>query len=555
MKSTLIATLLAATLAGPSASQQSPVDFRPDPPIKCASCDAWNGPHEAFQIFGNTYYVGVAGLSSVLISSDQGHILIDGGLPQSAAVIDRHIRALGFRTEDVKLILASHEHYDHVGGIAALARASGPTVVASAATARALRQGEPNPDDPQYGFGHEQRKFPAVASVRVAADGETVRVGTLAVTAHATPGHTPGSTTWSWRSCEGTRCLDVVYADSLNAVSSDDFRFTDHPGLVERFRKSIETVRNLPGDVWLAVHPGFAAVDDKLAQRKARADAEPFVDRDGFRRYAENAMRSLEKRVQEERSPTAPLTIGDTFTIESAVLHETRRINVYVPPMPYGTPADTPLPVLYMPDGGLAEDFLHVAGLVQVSVGNATMRPFMLVGIENTQRRRDLTGPTDNAEDKKIAPVVGGSAAFRTFIRSELIPAIDARYRTTSERAIIGESLAGLFTVETFLVEPDLFDTYIAFDASLWWNDGALEKDAARRIAAIRSTPAHPKTLFLATSREDRGEFNAALYAALTPQRPAWLTLVYEPMPAETHATIYHPAALISLRRLFKPAG
>jgi len=504
-------------------------------------------------MFGNVYYVGVAGLSSVLITSDQGHLLLDGGLPQSAASIDRNIRALGFRTEDVKLILASHEHFDHVGGIAALQRASGAVVAASAAAARALRQGEPNPDDPQYGFGHDARKFPVVATVRVVADGETLHVGPLAVTAHATPGHTPGSTTWSWRSCEGARCLDVVYADSLNAVSTDEFRFTDHAGLVERFRTSIATVRNLPGDVWIAVHPGFAGVADKLDERKAHPKSEPFIDPAGFRRYADNALRALEKRVQQERSPASPLAIGDTFTIDSTVLNETRRINVYVPPMPYGTPADTPLPVLYMPDGGLAEDFLHVAGLVQVSVGNGTMRPFMLVGIENTQRRRDLTGPTENAEDKKIAPVVGGSAAFRTFLRTELMPSIDARYRTTAERALIGESLAGLFTVETFLLEPALFDTYIAFDASLWWNDGALEKSARARMGALAATPPSPKTVFLAASRDDRGDVNAALYADLIKLAPAWLTVYYEPMPDETHATIYHPAALAALRRVFKP--
>jgi predicted alpha/beta superfamily hydrolase len=135
-----------------------------------------------------------------------------------------------------------------------------------------------------------------------------------------------------------------------------------------------------------------------------------------------------------------------------------------------------------MPDGGIHEDFLHVAGLVQVSVGNGTMRAFLLVGIENTARRRDMTGPTGDAGDRAIAPVVGGSAAFRRFIRSELMPAVDARYRTTGESAVVGESLAGLFVMETLFLEPDLFDTYIAFDPSLWWNKGELVERAAERI-------------------------------------------------------------------------
>ncbi len=115
--------------------------------------------------------------------------------------------------------------------------------------------------------------------------------------------------------------------------------------------------------------------------------------------------------------------IGETFTIDSKVLNEKRRINVYMPPG-YAELSDLRIPVLFMPDGGMAEDFLHVAGLVQVSVGNGTMRPFLLIGIENTERRRDLTGPTKNEADKKIAPKLGGSAAFRQFIRDELMPQV-----------------------------------------------------------------------------------------------------------------------------------
>lgn len=250
-------------------------------------------------------------------------------------------------------------------------------------------------------------------------------------------------------------------------------------------------------------------------------------------------------------SPAAPLSIGETFTIASKTLAETRRINVYLPPQ-YSETAATRLPVLYMPDGGIAEDFLHVAGLLQVLTGNETMRPFILVGIENTQRRRDLTGPTENAEDKKIAPKVGESAAFRAFIRAELMPAIKARYRTTTETAIMGESLAGLFVVETLLLDPALFDTYIAFDPSVWWNDGGLVKSAAAQMKSIGNST---KTLFLAASSDDRSDSIAAFAAVLKTSAPSALTVHFEPMPQETHATIYHPAALRALRLLFKPAA
>ncbi|MBH8558425.1 alpha/beta hydrolase [Hymenobacter sp. BT442] len=244
----------------------------------------------------------------------------------------------------------------------------------------------------------------------------------------------------------------------------------------------------------------------------------------------------------------APLVIGQTFTLESKALGETRRINVYLPAA-YTDSATVRLPVLYMPDGGIAEDFLHVAGLVQVLTGNGTMRPFILVGIENTQRRRDLTGPTTNAEDKKIAPKVGGSAAYRQFIREELMPQVKQRYRTTSETAIVGESLAGLFVVETLLLEPKLFNTYLAFDASLWWNNGQLAAQAGTLLQ--KSRPA--VTVYLATSIHGDTAATRRLMALVRPQAARLGNWHYAPMPEETHATIYHPAALRGFRVVFKP--
>jgi uncharacterized protein len=245
-----------------------------------------------------------------------------------------------------------------------------------------------------------------------------------------------------------------------------------------------------------------------------------------------------------------PLVIGDTFRVESKVLGEARRVNVYLPPG-YAEAPDLRLPVLYMPDGGLAEDFLHIAGLVQVSVGNGTMRPVLLVGIENTERRRDLTGPTRNAEDKKVAKVVGKSAAFRAFIRDELMPQVGRRYRTTKETAIVGESFAGLFVVETFLLEPGLFDTYIAIDPSLWWDDQGLVNGAADRL---RAWPKREKTLYLAQSGEEKVEGVAGRFAdvfrRLAPPGVRWH---YKTWPDEKHATVFHPAALAAFRTVFSP--
>jgi predicted alpha/beta superfamily hydrolase len=249
-------------------------------------------------------------------------------------------------------------------------------------------------------------------------------------------------------------------------------------------------------------------------------------------------------------SAAAPLVIGQTFTLTSKALGETRRINVYLPDA-YNESDKLQLPVLYMPDGGLKEDFLHVAGLVQVLVGNGTMRPFILVGIENTQRRRDLTGPTANAEDKKIAPKVGGSAAYRQFIREELMPQVKQRYRTTAETAVVGESLAGLFVVETLLLEPALFNTYLAFDPSLWWNNGQLAAQAATYLQKTRPAT----SVYLATSIHGDTVATRRLVELARPQAARLGPWHYENMPQETHATIYHPAALRAFRAVFAPTA
>jgi metallo-beta-lactamase class B len=288
---------LVVTILG---AQERPV-VEADKPIACGSCDTWNAERAPFRVFANTYFVGVKGLSSILVTSDQGHILLDGGLPQSAAIIDRHIRSLGFRTEDIRLIATSHEHFDHVGGVAALQRASRAAVAASATAARALQSGGPTADDPQYGYGRASTAFPSVTGVRTVRDGETLRVGPLAVTAHLTPGHTPGSTTWTWQSCEGARCLNLVYADSLNAVSAPGFKFSTHPERVSAFRSSIEKVRALPCDILLSVHPEFSGLDRKLARRTVTPSTNPFVDPDACRTYAGNASRTLEQRITDER--------------------------------------------------------------------------------------------------------------------------------------------------------------------------------------------------------------------------------------------------------------
>jgi metallo-beta-lactamase class B len=286
-------------------SQSAPRRLQPDPPAVCDDCAAWNEPRMPFKIFGNTYYVGPAGVSSVLIASNDGLILVDGALPQSAPLIDAGIRALGFRTEDVKLIVNGHAHYDHAGGIAALQRFTGARVAAGGdAGVRALEAGKPTPDDPQVAYPNS--RFPPVKNVVAVRDGEVLRVGDVAITAHRTPGHTPGSTTWTWRSCEASRCLDVVYADSISPVSFPGYRFTGdatHPSLVPTMRASIAKVGTLPCDIMIGAHPFVIDLDGKMKQRAEHPDApNPFITPSACRDLAAAMTKSLDARIAQERS-------------------------------------------------------------------------------------------------------------------------------------------------------------------------------------------------------------------------------------------------------------
>lgn len=284
------------------ATTQAASAIESDLPISCDRCAGWNGAVEPFKIFGNTYYVGVNGISAILLASKQGLILLDGGLPQSAALIDANIRRLGFRTEDIRLIANSHAHFDHAGGIAALQRASGATVVAGAAGIPVLERGEVGTDDPQYVADHAANRFPAVKKPQAAKDGGTLRVGELAITAHAIPGHAPGSTAWTWRSCENERCLDIVYADSLNAVAASGYRFIDHAEAVDVFRSSIARVAQLPCEILLTPHPDIADLLEK--QKKARLPENrgnnPFIAAQACKNYAEQSAKRLEAILAEE---------------------------------------------------------------------------------------------------------------------------------------------------------------------------------------------------------------------------------------------------------------
>lgn len=291
----LLAAIAASVLPSRLLAQSADPLVEPYPADRCSSCAGWNLPQEPFRVHGNTYYVGTRGLSAILITGGEGHVLIDGGLPDSAPLIIESIRSLGFDVEDIELILNSHAHFDHAGGIAALQRASGARVAAVAASAVVLERGGSGIDDPQHGLAFD---FPSVSVSDILTDGQTLRVGSLSLTAHLTAGHTPGGTTWSWRSCDAERCLDLVYADSQTPVSRDGFRFSDsstYPSAVADFERGFAVLEQLPCDLLITPHPGASSLLDR-----ASAGPDSLVDPEACRRYAASSRQQLQRRLHAE---------------------------------------------------------------------------------------------------------------------------------------------------------------------------------------------------------------------------------------------------------------
>ena len=274
-------------------------------PIASPYAAQWNRPQQPARIHGDTYYVGVGGLSVALIHTRDGLILIDGALPQSVAAIKEHILELRFRLEDVKFILNTEAHFDHSGGIAALARDSGAQVIASPLGAQALRAGSVLAMDPQAG---EIDAMPAVENVREIADGETLQLGEVTITARYTPGHTPGSTSWTWVSCEDAErqdCLNVVFGASLTPVAADDFHYLGddrHADLTPAFRRVMQDFARLPCDILISAHPDHSGADEKLRRLLEGATPNPFIDAQACRDYAAKNEAKLDARIAKEKA-------------------------------------------------------------------------------------------------------------------------------------------------------------------------------------------------------------------------------------------------------------
>lgn len=264
-----------------------------------AKASDWYAPQEPFPLYGNTYYVGTAGISAVLITSPTGHILIDVGAPEVEDQIAAHVRKLGFRVEDIRYILNTHAHQDHAGAIAAMQKLSGAMVLGSPASVMVLESGQPDEADPQY---PNLGLMPPIKSIRAVRDGETVHLGALAVTAHFTPGHTKGGTSWTWQTAESGRTANLIFADSLFAVAAEGKRFSGNPLYPQAqadVERSMTTIETLPCDVLVSAHPEYGGLWERKAKQAALGNS-AFIDSSACRSYVAIARSMLAKKLSAE---------------------------------------------------------------------------------------------------------------------------------------------------------------------------------------------------------------------------------------------------------------
>ncbi len=261
------------------------------------SMRAWNRPFPPFRIVGNVYYVGTNEMAQYLIATPAGHILLDSGFEASVPRLAANVRALGFRFEDVKILLASHAHIDHVQAHALVRRLTGATVMASAADAPVIASG--GKGEPVFDGVYSWTPCPVD---HVVADGERVTLGGTTLVAHLTPGHTRGAITWTMQVTEGGRTLSVVFFPSANV--NPGVRLVGnprYPEIADDFRRSFAVWRSLPCDVPLGAHGQFYDMQAKHRRLSSNGGPNPFIDPEGYRRLIAEAQQRFEAQLAAER--------------------------------------------------------------------------------------------------------------------------------------------------------------------------------------------------------------------------------------------------------------
>jgi metallo-beta-lactamase class B len=272
------------------AAAAAPAAHATPPPTRQQLAE-WNAPMEPFRIHGNTWYVGTRSLAAILVTSDYGHVLLNAGTAASADAIAANITKAGFKPADVKAILVSHAHFDTAGGAARLQKLTGAPLYARRPNDQVLRTGALTPDDPQHGM--KTPVIPQAGLVWIVTDEQLLGVGSNRFKAIATPGHSPGGTSWTWESCEGSQCLKMAYADSMTLVGRDGYQFAGTADSKAQWQDSLRRIAALPCDILLTPRAEDSRLHERMAA-KAGGDTAALIDPAACRRYAEDSRARLE---------------------------------------------------------------------------------------------------------------------------------------------------------------------------------------------------------------------------------------------------------------------
>jgi metallo-beta-lactamase class B len=258
---------------------------------------SWNRPVKPFRIIGNVYYVGASEVSSFLITTPQGHILLDSGFAETVPQIRENVKQLGFKLEDVKLLINSHAHYDHAGGLAELKALTGAKLAASEADAAQLALG--GKDDFRWG---DTLAFAPVKADRILHDGDTIELGGVWLVAHLTPGHTKGNTTWTMEVKEGGKTYNVVFMGSTSAPGYTLVNNHKYPNIVADYQRSFRLLESLPCDVFLGPHGSFFALTEKMTKLEQGAKTNPFIDPQGYRDFLKDSKQGFYEQLKTQQA-------------------------------------------------------------------------------------------------------------------------------------------------------------------------------------------------------------------------------------------------------------
>lgn len=264
-----------------------------------------NQPVAPFRIIGNLYYVGASDVTSYLVSTPEGLILLDSGYAETVPQVEANIKALGFKLGDVKILLNSHAHFDHAGGLAELKRQTHAELEVSAADATLMARG--GLGDPNYG---DRFHYELVQADKLLQDGDKVELGGVTMTAHLTPGHTPGCTTWTMQVMEAGKPYNVVFLCSVTTPGYQLVNNPRYPNIVADFTHSFAVLKALPCDVFLGAHGGYYDLQGKLARLQRHEPGNPFVDPQGYRKYLDGAEASFNAELAEQRKAAAHASPG-----------------------------------------------------------------------------------------------------------------------------------------------------------------------------------------------------------------------------------------------------